>query len=587
MPDLFYHLWNSVSCAGLEAGKTNREKNEIRLFNRTWLAVVAMQSGWFVYYISTNFYRSALLTGIFLLGLSLVHAFVRFQKINTAKIMAVGVITWNLVVMSVFLGAQTHVSDFLLIAALLPLYFFETKTRVYIFWSMAITLIPFALLYYFASAIAVYALPLEQQLEIYRTTVPVLAFSIALVLYLIYHKNAGFEREVNQKEDELMEQKKMYERILEQIPLDIVTFDKELRFSYVNASGYGNTDRESMLGKTNTELFAAKGWKMNEAEERERFLHEALDKEATIQMEEQLVDRFGKTKYSLKGASPIYSDNKDELLCLVGYSIDITGMKEAEKQLKEYSLELEKKNDDMRNFVRATSHDLKTPLRNIASFLQLLERRNKEKLDEESLSMVAYTIKSVKHLNQLINDIYQYAMADKADKEVVIADFNQLLNEALKKTSGSANSKNAKIESVELPYLEVAPEQMVVVFSNLIGNALKYNTSENPEVKINCTITNDEYIFSVSDNGIGIADEYRDRIFGMFERLHSAEEYDGTGMGLAICNRIIEKYGRKIWVESEKGKGSTFYFSLAKENVSPQHILRKLMPDYSDLALAN
>ena len=411
---------------------------------------------------------------------------------------------------------------------------------------------------------------------------------MAALLYLIYHKNWGFENDVQQKEEELREQKRMYERILEQIPIDIVTFDKELRYSYINSSGNRSAEmRKTVLGKTNSELFASKGWNMSDALEREKFLNGALEKEMGVQMEEKLVNHLGETSYTLKGASPIYSDNKDELLCLVGYSIDVTSMKEAEKKLVAYSNELEKKNEDMRSFVRATSHDLKTPIRNIASFLQLIERRNKEKLDAESLDMIGYTVKSVKHLNQLINDIYQYSVADRADKEVIIADFNQLLDEALKKTNGGTNSKNVKIERADLPYLEVAPEQMILVFSNLIGNAIKYNTNENPEVKINCTITADEYIFSVSDNGIGIADEYRDRIFGMFQRLHSAEEYDGTGMGLAICNKIIEKYGRKIWVESEEGIGSTFYFSLAKENVSPQYLIKKLIPDYSDFAMAS
>jgi PAS domain S-box-containing protein len=583
---VFKNLWNAVSSAGIETVTTVREKREIRLLNRAWLIMIIIQSICIVSHLSHHLYRTAFLTGAFVVGLLAVHVLMHLQKVNVAKITTIAVINLNSIIMAVFLGAQTHVADFLLIAAIMPLYFFETKTRKYIFWGIAVSLVPYILFHYYASFFAGYALPLTVQLEIYKTTVPVMVFCMTALLYLIYHKNAGYENDVIQKEGELYEQKRMYERILEQIPIDIVTLDKELRYSYINASNNRGMDRNTMLGKTNTEYFAAKGWSIKDAEERERFLNEALEKEATVQMEEKLIDRLGNTKYSLKGASPIYSDNND-LLCLVGYSIDVTGMKEAEKKMTQYAVELEKKNEDMRNFVRATSHDLKTPLRNIASFLQLIERRNAQKLDDDSMSMIAYTVKSVKHLNQLINDIYQYSVADHADKEVVIADFNQLLDEALKKTSGVVNSKHAHITVADLPFLEVAPEQIIVVFTNLINNALKYNTSENPEVKINCSITADEYIFSVSDNGIGIADEYRDRIFGMFQRLHSAEEYDGTGMGLAICNKIIEKYGRKIWVESEKGKGSTFYFSLAKENVSPQHILKKLMPDYSDLAMAS
>lgn len=587
MLSVFVRLWDIVSSAGSGAVNTEREKRELRLLNRGLLLLVIIQSCCLISHLSNQLYRSAFLTAIFVSGLVMVHLLIRINKTNVAKISAILVINWNSFFMAIFLGAHTHVADFLLISAIMPLYFFEIKTRKYIFWGIAVSLIPYAVFHYFANFLAEYALPISQQLEIYKTTVPVMVLSMSALLYLIYNKNAGYESDVNQKEQALIGQKRMYERILEQIPIDIVTFDKEMRYSYINASGNRSVEvRNAMLGKTNTEYFALKGWNQNEALQRELFLQEVLTKEETIQMEEKQTDHLGNTSYSLKSVSPIYDDNNDELLCLVGYSLDITEMKEAEKKLMEYSSKLEKKNSDMRNFVYATSHDLKTPLRNIASFLQLIERRNKEKLYEDSLSMISHTVKSVKHLNQLIQDINQYSVADNNDSCVVIADFNELLNESIAKLSAEISSKRAKIERPQLPHLEIVPEHIILLFTNLISNAIKFNASENPTVKVDYMVTDTEYVFSVSDNGIGIDDEYIDHIFGMFQRLHSADEYDGTGMGLAICNKIIEKYGRKIWVESKKGNGSTFYFSLAKEKVSPQYLLKDLMPDYAELAMA-
>ena len=467
-------------------------------------------------------------------------------------------------------------------------YFFEIKNRLYIFWGIAVSLVPYVLFNAFAAHFATYALPVEAQLEVYKTTPVVMFLSLSALLFLIYHKNADYETDAKQKEEQLNEQKKLYERILEQIPIDIVTFDKELRYSYVNSTAVRDPElRHWLIGKTNTEYFAARGLSMDKAEEREQLLRSALKRQSVAQAEETLVDKVGQIKHSIKGAAPIFSDDKKELLCLVGYSLDITPIKEAEAKMKAYAHELEKKNDALRHFVHATSHDLKTPLRNIASFLQLIEKRNVNNLDDNSKSMISHTIKSVGHLNRLIHDIYQYSVADDDSQEVYIADFNQVLSNVLKQMSITLADKNASIQSASLPMLEVAPEHIALVFRNLIGNAVKYNNSMKPELKINCQITDTEYVFSFADNGIGIDEQYREQIFEMFQRLHNMEEYDGTGMGLAICNRIIGNYGGKIWVESEKGVGSIFYFTLSKEIVAPEVLIQKHLPFYSEMAVAS
>ena len=275
-----------------------------------------------------------------------------------------------------------------------------------------------------------------------------------------------------------------------------------------------------------------------------------------------------------------------KLTGLVGYAFDITEIKEAEKKLKEYSVELERKNDDLHHFVNATSHDLKSPLRNIASHLQLLQRKNIDKLDEDSLAMIAYTIKSVKHLNQLISDIYQYSIADRNDKPLMLANLNDILERSLKPLEDVITSRNAEISYGNLPTLKISPSQMETLFGNLVGNAIKYNTSKKPLITISATTTDTAYIISVADNGIGIASEYQSQIFEIFQRLHNSEEYEGTGVGLAICSKIVETYGGKIWVESQPDRGSTFHFSLDKDYVETGSKEAHNISPYNNLATA-
>ena len=197
----------------------------------------------------------------------------------------------------------------------------------------------------------------------------------------------------------------------------------------------------------------------------------------------------------------------------------------------------------------------------------MLARRNAGKLDEDSVSMIAHAVKSVKHLNQLIHDIYQYSIADHKDKPTELTNLNKVLSEVVKQAEDVICERDAAIQFSNLPKVQVAPGHMNMLFSNLIGNALKYNKNAHPKVKVDFMENENDYIFSVADNGIGIAPRYTEQIFEIFKRLHSSSEYEGTGVGLAICNKIVSNYGGKMWLHSELGTGSIFYFSLSKKVV--------------------
>ena len=580
-------IWSSLVDTGTSGITSEAERRDVRLFNRTWLIVLIIQLICLVSHVINGLHSAAITTACFSAGLCSLYFIVKNGYINEAKMTAIILISVDTGVNAVVFGEQTHVIDFLLLAALCPLYFFEIKNKRLIFVGIAVCLVPYALFHFGAQYVAQYALPIATQKALYNLITWEKYFCLMVLLYLMYNKNAHYEKVMQQKENALNGQKKQYESILEQIPIDIVTMDKELKYTYINSAAIKDpTVREWLLGKTNSDYFRFRKLDMKGAQDREQMMKDALAKGSAVQFEETFIDRHGKAKSSIKGVSPIYNDADQGLTGLVGYAFDITELKEAEKKLKEYAIELERKNDDLHHFVNATSHDLKSPLRNIASHLQLLQRKNSDKLDEDSQEMIAFTIKSVKHLNQLINDIYQYSIADRNDKPLEMADLNIVLQESLKQMNDFITTKNADITFDALPVLKMAPSHIGMLFSNLVGNALKYNTNLKPQVMIRATTSDTAHIISVADNGIGIAPEYQEQIFKIFQRLHTSSEYEGTGVGLAICSKIVENYGGKIWVESLPGKGSTFYFSLEKNLVDPASTESHNITAYKSMAIA-
>lgn len=551
-----------------------RERNTIVLLNRAWLIIFVLQSACLVSHIVNGLHRSAFMTGLYVLGLAFVHVLMRQGKANAAKITAILVINFNTWAMSYLLGEHTHIIDFLLLTAIMPLYLFETRQRHLILIGALLGIVPYVIYQKTYHLAAGYALPVEEQMNVYKTTVWVMVASLSALLYLMYQKNALYERETEAKEFDLNAQKKLYENILEQVPVDIVTFDKQLRYTYINSAAIKDPAmREWMIGKTNADYVKERGLDPKLATERDKLLYEALSKESKIEEEEAFVSRKGEMSYSIKGVSPLYDEEHKELLCLIGYSLDITQMKQAEIKLRDYARELERKNEDLQHFVNATSHDLKSPLRTIASYLQLIERKNKEKLDEDSVSLIQSAVGSVKHLDKLIGDIYQYSVADRNDKPAEVTALNATVDEIMAQMADTIQASNAYVKHSNLPVIKMAPAHAGMLFSNLLSNALKYNTAAQPVVTVDFKEGADAYTISVSDNGIGIDKKYTGQVFEIFKRLHTAMEYEGTGVGLAICKKIVESYGGSIWVDSEAGKGTTFSFSL------PKAVVRKDLAD--------
>ncbi|MGB1243174.1 MAG: ATP-binding protein [Chitinophagales bacterium] len=227
--------------------------------------------------------------------------------------------------------------------------------------------------------------------------------------------------------------------------------------------------------------------------------------------------------------------------------------------------DLKRSNMDLEQFAYAASHDLQEPLRMIISYAQLFERRYGKKVDEEGLTYLHFMSDGAQRMNQLIRDLLLYSRINRNQESLKLINCQQVLDGVLRNMQTIIIQKNAKINSEELPFVTAIFSDLSRLFQNLISNALKFCQNEIPRIEINVREEACSFIFSVSDNGIGIAEEYHENIFTIFKRLHNRDTYEGTGVGLAICKKIVEHWGGKIWLTSKVGEGSTFYFTLPKQ----------------------
>ena len=239
---------------------------------------------------------------------------------------------------------------------------------------------------------------------------------------------------------------------------------------------------------------------------------------------------------------------------------------EAEEALKESLLDVQRSNAELEQFAYITSHDLREPLRMITSFLQLLEKRYQDQLDEDANEFIGYAVDGAKRLDAMIQDILIYSKIANKERKLTYVNINNILEQTYLNLKTSIDENDAQITIDNLPTLKVDEQLMVQLFQNLISNAIKYRGDESPKIRISAKIKGNEWLFSVKDNGIGISGKHLEKIFTIFQRLHTHEEYEGTGIGLAIVQKIVHQHNGEIWAESELGKGTTFYFTIPFKN---------------------
>ncbi len=233
-----------------------------------------------------------------------------------------------------------------------------------------------------------------------------------------------------------------------------------------------------------------------------------------------------------------------------------------QQELKKNISELERSNKELEQFAYVASHDLQEPVRMISNFAELLKKRTQKDLDEKSQLFLDQLLNASGRIHKLINDLLIFSRTTRTIENFTLVDLNNIISQVLEDLSVQINETKANIKYPEMPCIKGDPVQINQLFQNLISNALKYVRNEKPEIEIDFANSGNMTRVSIKDNGIGIERNYFEKIFVIFQRLHSNEEYPGTGIGLSICKKIVDNHGGNIWLDSEPGKGSTFYFTL-------------------------
>jgi len=259
--------------------------------------------------------------------------------------------------------------------------------------------------------------------------------------------------------------------------------------------------------------------------------------------------------------SPMTSGQGETLI--ISNIRDVTARKMADERLRAVATDLARSNAELEHFAYVASHDLQEPLRMVASYTQLLARRYKGKLDEDADEFIGFAVDGARRMQELINDLLAYSRAGTQPLQLQAVDTTQLVDQVMNDLAAAIQDSHASVTRDKLPTVQGDPTQLRQLFQNLLANGIKFHRSdEAPRVHVSATLEHEQWSFAVRDNGIGIEPRYLERIFVLFQRLHTRADYPGTGIGLAICKKIVERHGGQIGVEAAPGHGTTFWFTL-------------------------
>jgi PAS domain S-box-containing protein len=359
-------------------------------------------------------------------------------------------------------------------------------------------------------------------------------------------------------EKALQRTKEELETIVDSVPALIAYKDSKNRYIRINKS-YAeaiNLPRDHIEGKSAFDIASNR-------EFAERYWRDDKEVIASGTPKRNIVEPlvFDETKTGQTDKIP-YRDDEGNILGVIVFCIDITSRVRAEKALRDRTEALERSNRELEQFAYVASHDLQEPLRMVASYTQLLAKRYKGKLDADADEFIAYAVDGATRMQALINDLLTYSRVGTRGKDFKPTNSEAVLERTLKNLQNAVEESGAKVTYDTLPTLMADDMQLGQLFQNLIGNALRFHGEEPPRIHVSAQKNENQWVFSVHDNGIGIDPEFTERIFIIFQRLHKRREYPGTGIGLAICKKIVERHGGRIWVESKPEKGSTFYFTI-------------------------
>ena len=286
-------------------------------------------------------------------------------------------------------------------------------------------------------------------------------------------------------------------------------------------------------------------------------------KKETVRTEAQLLRRNGE-RVDIEANISTIEDASGQPAEFLIVARDVTERKQMESQLASSLADLQRSNAELEQFAYVTSHDLQEPLRMITSYIQLIEGDYKGKLDADADQYIAFIVEGAIRMHTLVNDLLAYSRVGTRGEPFMPISLDSVLSAATANLEVAIEESHAVVTHDRLPTVLGDESQLIQLLQNLLGNAIKFRSDAPPMIHVGVEKENDDWKFSVRDNGIGIDMQYAERIFSVFQRLHAREEYPGTGIGLAVVKKIVERHKGRIWVESEPAKGSTFYFTLPK-----------------------
>ena len=361
----------------------------------------------------------------------------------------------------------------------------------------------------------------------------------------------------------LQDSQAMYHSLVEQLPACVYRIDLDGRLTFGNSAylkdvGYS---LDELVGKTVFDIFPEKEARKYEADDRW-----VMDSGMVFNDVEEHVVR-GEKFYVEVLKSPVY-DHEGNPVGVQGLYWDVTARRRAEEQLRKTLTELERSNKELQQFAAVASHDMHAPLRRLMTLSQMIQGQCQDKLDADMCELLGFMQSSVEHMQELIEDLLAHSRIGASDKPLEPVDCNSVVKKALSNLSVAIQEAGVKVEVDELPTVIASRVELIQLFQNLIGNAVKYRCQHSPRVRIRTEPQEGQWLFRVKDNGIGIPKKDHDRVFETFQRLHSDDHYPGTGIGLATCKKIVERFDGRIWVESRVGEGSEFLFTLLADSPS-------------------
>lgn len=369
-----------------------------------------------------------------------------------------------------------------------------------------------------------------------------------------------YELERQLREQELRERTEHLSALVETTPECIKTVAPDGTLLQMNPAGLEMVEADSesdVTGKCVYNLIAP--------EHRETFreFNEQICQGESGTLEFDIIGLDGTRRHMETHAAPLH--RPDGTIAHVALTRDITEQVEREAELERTIYQLQQSNNRLQQFAYAASHDLQEPLRMISSYLQLLEDRYRDELDEDAQDFIDFAVGGADRMRLMVDDLLAFSQIEQADGEFDPVEGDAIIDRVTDDLQLQIEENDAEVVSESLPTVVGDSEQLEQLVNNLISNAIKYNNSDTPRVGITAEQRADHWVFSVADNGIGIDPDNTERIFEVFKRLHHDDEYSGTGIGLSLCQEIVENHGGKIWVDSEPGEGSTFFFTLAKQ----------------------